>query len=417
MHTVAYTLILMIEMNMCYHYGSIYWKTACLNAGVFNGDEMSASKDYTSISQFVNSMKDDVIAPDINKSQLKFVTKDDKILFSLAAIIGLDRKTLDNILEHRPFSSLEDFSERMINEKLVSPKKTITLIKAGLFNEVEGDSRKAMVKLVGLVVPLKDKVTMVQLPYVKDIVPSEYDHLLKLHSFRDRIKGKNKEPMNNEIEKEFINNYSDNVEYTFTNGRLEIDIKSFEKYYNKEIKPLKEEIKKPEYAKEFTRKKRQEFWIENCLGTQAEWEIETLLFNTDEFVIDVKEVEKTHLVSDFNDLENLPYLSTNNYGFNEYETSAIVGTVVGYENPKKLVYILTKNSGVVTAKFSKRNYAKYQEVTDMDSSWFERGTNLILLGYKNGESFQVKGDKIYRNPVIKIHGNKNYSYQNKKLSP
>ena len=173
MHTVAYTLILMIEMNMCYHYGSIYWKTACLNAGVFNGDEMSASKDYTSISQFVNSMKDDVIAPDINKSQLKFVTKDDKILFSLAAIIGLDRKTLDNILEHRPFSSLEDFSERMINEKLVSPKKTITLIKAGLFNEVEGDSRKAMVKLVGLVVPLKDKVTMVQLPYVKDIVPSE----------------------------------------------------------------------------------------------------------------------------------------------------------------------------------------------------------------------------------------------------
>ena len=414
-HTVAYTLILMIEMNIAYHYGSIYWKTACLNAGVFNGDEMSASKDYTSISQFVNSMKDDVIAPDINKSQLKFVTKDDKILFSLAAIIGLDRKTLDNILEHRPFSSLEDFSERMINEKLVSPKKTITLIKAGLFNEVEGDSRKAMVKLVGLVVPLKDKVTMVQLPYVKDILPSEYDHLLELHSFRDRIKGKNKEPMNNEIEKEFINNYSNNVEYTFTNGKLEIDIKSFEKHYNKEIKPLKEEIKKPEYAKEFTRKKRQEFWIENCLGTQAEWEIETLLFNTEEFVIDVEEVEKTHLVSEFNDLENLPYVSTNNYGFNEYETSAIVGTVVGYENPKKLVYILTKNYGVVTAKFSKRNYTKYQEVTDMDSSWFERGTNLILLGYKNGESFQVKGDKIYRNPVIKIHGNKKYNYQNKKL--
>ena len=143
------------------------------------------------------------------------------------------------------------------------------------------------------------------------------------------------------------------------------------------------------------------------MGTQAEWEIETLLFNTEEFVIDVKEVEKTHLVSEFNDLENLPYLSTNNYGFNEYETSAIVGTVVGYENPKKLVYILTQNSGVVTAKFSKRNYAKYQEVTDTDNSWFERGTNLILLGYKNGESFQVKGDKIYRNPVIKIEKERN----------
>src|SRR5699024_11597362 len=129
-------------------------------------------------------------------------------------------------------------------------------------------------------------------------------------------------------------------------------------------------------------------------------------FNTEKLIIDVKDIEKTHLVYEFNDLKNLPYLSTNNYEFNEYETSAIVGTVVGYENPKKLVYILTKNSGVVTAKFSKKNYTKYQEVTDMDSSWVERGTNLILLGYKNGERFQVKGDKIYRNTDNKINGNK-----------
>ena len=45
MHTVAYTLILMIEMNIAFKWGLEYWKTACLNAGVFNGDEMSASKD------------------------------------------------------------------------------------------------------------------------------------------------------------------------------------------------------------------------------------------------------------------------------------------------------------------------------------------------------------------------------------
>lgn len=414
-HTVAYSLILLIEMNIAYHYGSIYWKTACLNAGVFNGDEMSNAKDYTSISQFVNSMKQDIIAPDINDSQLKFVTKDNKILFSLAAILGLDKKTLENIMEHRPFHSMEDFNTRMIEEKLISPKKAITLTKAGLFNNLEGNSKKAMIKLVGLVVPEKDKITMVQLPYVMSIVPDKYKHLLELYNFRDRIKGKNKEPMHDGIEEIFIENYSDDVDYLFDDGILDIDIKSFEKYYNKEIKPLKEEIKKPEYIKEFTKRKRQEFWIENCLGTQAEWEIETLLFNTEDFVINVEEVEKTHAISDFNELENLPYLSTNKYGFNEYEISAIVGTVVGYENPKKLVYVLTQNSGVVTAKLSKKNYARYQETTDTENSWFERGTNLVLLGYKNGESFQVKGNNIYRNPIIKIEKNGNgLIYKNNK---
>lgn len=105
-------------------------------------------------------------------------------------------------------------------------------------------------------------------------------------------------------------------------------------------------------------------------------------------------------------------MKTNSRGFKEYEISAITGVVVGYVNQKKLVYILTKDSGVITAKLTRRMYTKYQEETENEKSWWERGTKLVLLGYKNGEAFNVKGNNIYRNPVIKIEEcNKNYIYK------
>ena len=414
-HVVAYTLVLMIEMNIAYKYGVGYWKTACLNINSGLEGDLTKGTDYTEVSKAVNSMRDSIILPNINKSQLKFTAQDGEVLYGLKPIIGLDTNTLDAIIENRPFKSLEDYYARMIDTKLTSTKKTISLIKSGAMDNLEDmDRRHIMAELVKLEIPQKDKVTMVQLPYYRDIIPSEFNKLLELHDFRSRIKGKNKEPMNKDIEQEFIKKYSKHVDYKFTD-ELEIDIKSFEKYYNKEIKPLKEEIKKPIYAQEFTKKKRQEYWLKECQGSISEWEIDTILFNSDEFVIDTEQVSERHKITEFDDLKNLPFIGTNERGFREYEISAITGVVVGYNNQKKLVYVLTKESGVVTIKMSRKKYTHYQEKTEADDSWWLRGTKLVLLGYKNGEAFYVKGNQIYRKPVIKINGSKKYSYQNDKL--
>lgn len=414
-HVVAYTLVLMIEMNIAYKYGVGYWKTACLNINSGLEGDLTKGTDYTEVSKAVNSMRDSIVLPNINKSQLKFTAQDGRVLYGLKPIIGLDTNTLDAIIENRPFKSLEDYYTRMINTKLTSTKKTISLIKSGAMDHLENMSRRhIMAELVKLEIPQKDKVTMVQLPYYRDIIPSEFNKLLELHDFRSRIKGKNKEPMNKDIEQEFIKKYSKHVDYKFTD-ELEIDIKSFEKYYNKEIKPLKEEIKNPVYAQEFTKKKRQEYWLKECQGSISEWEIDTILFNSDEFVIDTEQVFERHKITEFNDLKNLPFIGTNERGFREYEINAITGVVVGYNNQKKLVYVLTKESGVVTIKMSRKKYTHYQEKTESDDSWWLRGTKLVLLGYKNGEAFYVKGNQIYRKPVIKINGSKKYSYQNDKL--
>lgn len=401
-HVSSYSLILMIEMNIAYRYGLEYWKTACLTINSGMEGELEKGADFTEISRAVNDMRENVLSPDINKSQMKFTTKDNKTLFSLKGIIGLDTNTLDAIVENRPFSSLEDFYKRMVETKLTSAKKAIVLVKAGAFDNIENkDRRNIMVDLVKLIVPEKEKVTMVQLPYIISIIPDEFSEYLDTHEFRSLIEGKNKVPMNKDIEKQFINEFSNEVEYSFENGQLKIDMKSWKKYYNREIKPLKEEIKKPQYAEEFTRQKRKEYWIAECSGSVAEWEIETILFNTDKFVIDTKPVYNRFVTANFSELENEPLIG-NERGYANYKISAITGVVVGYNNNKKIVYLLTENDGVVTVKVSKKNYVKYQETVGDDNSWWTRGTKLVCLGYKSGTSFNMRHSSFFKAPVVKI---------------
>ena len=415
MHVVGYTLILMIEMNIGFRFGLEYWKTACLTVNSGLEGDVSKGADFGEVSTAVNSMKEDIVSPDINKSQMKFVAKDGKVLYALKPIMGLDVNTLDAIIENRPFKSLEDFYERLVETKLTSPKKTITLIKAGAFDSISDvDRRHTMANLVKLIVPQKDKVTMTQLPYVRHILPNEFSDKLDLFDFRNRIEGRNKEQMNKDIEKTFISKYSKEVEFDFVDGELKIDMKSWKKFYDKSIKTLKEELKKPQYAEEFTRQKRKEYWLAECSGSVEEWEIETILFNTDNFVIDTEQVNDRHRISEFRNLEDSPLLGRNERGFPEYELSAITGVVVNNNTQKKYISLLTKESGVVIIKMNKKSYAKYHEKLENDGSWFERGTKLVCIGYKNGESFQLRGNNIYRKPLIKVNGSKNYTYQNEK---
>lgn len=415
-HVVGYTLILMIEMNIAHRFGLEYWKTACLSVNSGIEGDVSKGADFTEVSKAVNDMKEDILPPDINKSQMKFITKDGKTLFSLKAIAGLDVNTLDAILENRPFKSLEDFYIRMVETKLVSPKKSITLIKSGAMDSLEDKERRLiMADLVKMVIPQKDKITMVQLPYVRHVLPSKFDKLLALYDFRNRIEGRNKEKMNEEIEKLFITHYSKEVEYEFKDGQLNIDMKSWKKYYDKAIKPLKEELKKEEYAKEFTKQKRKEYWLEECSSTFEEGEIETILFNTENFIIDTELVSERHEISEFKNLRNAPFKGKNSRGFPEYEISAITGVVIGNNHQKRLAYLLTKDSGVVILKMSSKVYTHYHEKLEGDKSWFEKGTMLVVLGYKNGEAFQIRGNNIYRKPIIKMEKRKGeYVYKNEK---
>ena len=272
-----------------------------------------------------------------------------------------------------------------------------------------------MINFVNKVVSNKDKLTMVQLPKVIHLLPKELEDLMSLYKFRNLVIGKNKVKMNKDIEKEFIDKYSKDVAFKFRNDVLEIDEKSMNKYYNKKMEPVKEWLKTEEPVKEYNINQKREYWKENCSGSVAEWEMETILFNTNEYAIDLDQVKERYDISDFSELKSNPVKSYNKRGFPNFEISAIVGVVVDWNNLKKYISVLTPNDGVVIVKLPRNKYSYYSQKLEGDTSWYERGTKLILLGYKKGNHFQVKGDYIYKNPVIKIHGHRKYSYQNKKL--
>lgn len=393
-------------MNIAYKWGLEYWKTACLTVNSGLEGDVTKGANFGEISKAINSMKEDVLPPDINKSQLKFTSSNGKILYGLKPIRGLDTNTIDAILEHRPFKSFKDFCDRMVETKIISPKKAITLVKAGLFDDLtKQPRRKIMYALVCYVVKEKEKVTMVQLPYIRDIVPDKFSEELFIYDFKKRIIGKDKEKMNKEIEQTFIKKYAKHVDYDIINDKLVIDEKSFTKFYNKKIEPLKEEIKKDKYVKHFNMIKRKEFWEIECSGTVPEWEIETVLFNSKDFIIDTDWVKNRFDIQEFNDIENMPLIGRNKRGFPIFDTSYITGVVINNDTQKKVVHLLTKESGVITLKMNRKQYAKYNEKKQGNPSWFERGTKLVCLGYKNGEAMQLRSNKF--NPTLyKIEGNK-----------
>lgn len=248
-HIAGYTLILMIEMNICYRYGPVFWKTACLsvNAGLIG--ESTSGTNYGAIAKAVGDMKEDMLPPDINLSNLGFtpLEKEGKILYGLKPIAGLGVDAIEAIIANRPYESFDHFFEKVVKEKLISESKGVTLIKAGCFDKLDSNRRQLMIDYVRAITPKREKLTMVQLPVVlhkvdKDFLAKE----LEVYEFRHKIQGRNKVPMNKEIEREFISKYSDDVEYDFINGELAINEKSFNKFYGKAIERLKDWVTSPE---------------------------------------------------------------------------------------------------------------------------------------------------------------------------
>ena len=82
---------------------------------------------------------------------------------------------------------------------------------------------------------------------------------------------------------------------------------------------------------------------------------------------------------------------------------AIAGTVVDNNKNKRIVTVLTKH-GVVDVKFFSSTYARFNQdivsvdrktgvKTKIDTSWFKRGTNIIVYGQRRDNAFV---NKTYR---------------------
>lgn len=419
-HTAGYTLILMIEMNICYRFSPVFWKTACLsvNSGL-TGESTTGGVNYGSISKAIGDMKGDVLSPDINISELGFTPLEDeqKILFGLKPISGLGTDVVEKIIENRPYSSFDDFYNKLVETKEITPKKVVTLIKSGAFKNLHSDTRNLMIEFVRRVTPKREKITMVQFPIVAHKLDKEaYKEELELFNFRNKCFGRNKIAMNKDLENEFIEKYSNkDIKFDFENGQLKIDDKSFNKYYQKGISRIKDWLALPETVNEFNKVKMQEFWKANCLGSVEQWEMETTLFYSNYHELDYMPLSKFFNIVNFEELPKSPeILSWKQFRgrqIPQFKIDVIAGTVVEKNKSKSLVYVLTQN-GVVTVRYSKGQFAHYdkkvvrvngKEKEVLDESWFTRGTKLVLVGYRRGNEFVLrKNGTIYKNTTMKI---------------
>lgn len=433
-HIAGYTMILMQELNLCERYGTIFWKTACLtvNSGLIG--EKEGNTNYGAVAKAVGDMKGTVLNPDINKSDKGFTPLEDegKILFGLKPISGLGKDALAVILEKRPFTSLEDFVKRAViggedielqngdimKDPTMSDKKGTIVIKAGCFdNMYPGISRRdLMIEYVKLVVPEKEKLTMTNLPHILDSVPNELSKELDIYNYRNKLFGRNKVPMNAELETKFVKEFADEVEHYFDNGKLIINQKSFDKIYKKKIEPLRQWVTSPSAAQAFNNKKRQDFWRDNCMGLIEQWEMETVVFYSDKHELDYMPLSKYFDVSNFNELEPSKIVEWKTWGkrrFPRYQLNIIAGTVVDKNKDKHIVYLSTQY-GVVPVKYTKGSFIHYdKKVVDvsgkdkivLDPSWFSRGTKLVIVGYRREEEFvpKVYKDTAYKHTTIKIN--------------
>jgi len=124
-HATAYSYLGYVCQYLKCHYPLEWWTSVMQNS---SSDDVKANAKYC---------KDFIIHPDINRSDMDFYIIDEereRIVYPLGMVRGVKNSAAD-IFAKRPFTSLEDFYER-VNRRLVHKGVFLSLIWAGAFDRV-----------------------------------------------------------------------------------------------------------------------------------------------------------------------------------------------------------------------------------------------------------------------------------------
>ena len=441
-HSYAYSIIALQELNLNYFYPKVYWNCACLSCEALglkdneDGSDKIGATDYGEIAKAIYKMKQsgiEVNAPSINKSELDFtpIEESNTILFGLAAISGINISIANQIIQNRPYTSFKDFYQKNNYEgSLVTQTKFIQLIKAGCFDEFEADRMKVMKQYIALSTTPKKSLTTANLSEAIKNKCKIPNNLLSAYNFKQYVCSKKFLYGNHPNFKskkiywlddwalQQFNNYIDglkeNTDYFYQDDLTLVVDKSLEKLFKPQLDSLKEYINTPEFLKEFNvRVLNAKFNQLVPIRDTNHWSFEACSFFSNEHELAHINKEKYN-VTLFDELPNEPIFITktskNGREWKQYMLSQIAGVVLAKNDNNHLLTVLDMNNNVVQCKFNAIDYAKYKaqisnEDGIQDTSWFKRGTALILAGVKVSESdFRVRSQKnsIYQNKVKKI---------------
>ena len=204
-------------MNLAYRYPIIYWNCACLSVDssavseqdfenlieddviTIDDDDEGKKKaqnkmDYSKIAAGLDRYKNicNIHLPDINKSKLSFTpnVETNSILYGLKGICKVTEPVISEIMNNRPFSSLEDFLNR-VTKRVVTKDKVINLIKCGAFDEIEGKDRAEILKdFIWTVCEPKKRITLQNLNMLIDLelLPSSLEYVSDVYKLTKELR-------------------------------------------------------------------------------------------------------------------------------------------------------------------------------------------------------------------------------------
>lgn len=428
-HVAGYTLILMIEMNIAKRYGAVFWKAACLTVDSGMVGDVEKGTNYGKTARALENFRDEILPPNVNSSDVGFYpdVKNNKIIYGLKPVSDINVTIAKQIIENRPYSSLNDFYEKNVTNGLLTDRKVVTLIKSGMFDDFEKDRRKLMIEYVSMINPYKEKLTMANVKKMFNKIPDEkFKKEKALYEFNTMIKEmKNHEKlkelyMNNfhsECKKLTTNKFPEDYYYD-NNGNFMIEHKVFTKYYNKEMNLLKSWLQSEEALRIEASDRRQEFWRRDCLGSVEQWEMESISFYINRHELEDYPLDQFFNISNFEDMPEEPEIIgwSNGRGGKKWpklKKYQIAGTVVD-NDPNKGIATLITQFGVVQVRVGKGRFQNYHKKimvgegknrVNIDDTWFKRGTKLVCIGYRRHNDFYCNAkDSGFQHTIMRING-------------
>lgn len=452
-HTLAYSIIGLQELNLCYKYNPIYWQTANLIVDSGAIDENAGdSTDYGKMATAIASVQKEnvkVELPLINTAEFGFKAdvENNRIIFGFKGINGIGDDIVQAIIQNRPFDSIEDFATRMLDTKLITNSKMVQLIKAGCFTDLHSQDREETMDwfLKKYAFVPCEKITMQQFGKLMelDIIPDNLDLAVRTVNFKkyvlddESLYEKHIEEGKKIPKRGYHDGYyilDDNSQPFFKEHFTEDSIvktkgdyyivseKLFAKEADQKIQPLKDWFENTDTLKLYNDSVYQTIWKKNADGSLPSWSMQALSFYDGEHELEHIN-EELYGVVNFFELPEEPepydyytrYIDGTPRQMPKYKISRIAGTVINADNLHCMVTLLTRH-GAVHVKFNKGHYAFYNKQisakldpdsdkkTVLEKSWLSRGSKIIVAGIRREDSFRpmIYKDTIYQHTVNRV---------------
>jgi DNA polymerase-3 subunit alpha len=432
-HALAYSFIGFQTMFIATNWNPIYWNTACLivNSGALETDEDDDEKstDYGKIAKALGDIISrgvKVSLVDINKSDYGFLpdAENNTILFGLKALSNVGLPVIESIKAGRPYKNIKDFMNRCPLNK----SAMISLIKAGAFDNIDkkyfGDRRGTMAYYISKVCNPKEKLTLQNFNGLmqKGLIPKSLDFECRIFNFNKYLKTVKYKEYYLLSEPYVYNFYINTFDYDtlcIVDQKVCLNQKEWDKTYKKIMDKARDWIKANEQQilKDYNTLLFKEMWNKYAKGSISDWEMDSLCFYYHEHPLVEVNTLKYGIVN-FKDLSPIPpveyYFKRNGIDIPIYKTYKIIGTVIGKNDNKSSISLLT-TTGVVNVKFTKEYYAMFaRQLSErqedgtkkvVEKGWFTRGSKLMLTGIRRDDTFVTK---TYKNtPTHQIYLIKN----------